>query len=470
MPSRRRSPSRLSLREAVETPDKTAALVTPDRALARRVLAALERWNVPVDDSGGDALADTPAGVFARLAAEAALGGLAPVPLLALLKHPLLRLGARGRRASRAVAALERAVLRGPAARSAGTPDWRMRLRPSAPSARRSTASDPRRLHRPTARSPPPRSWSQALGDALAPLAMPAERACRSPTLAARHRDCVDRARRATPTSSTPPSPATTARRWRRRSTKHRHAGRRRARASAPATMPSCSTPRIADRKVRRAERKGVRVRIFGPLEARLQTVDRMVLGGLDEGVLAAGHAQRSLAQSARCGTSSASICRSGASASSAHDFAQALGAPEVDPHPRGQARRRADGGLALRAAARGAVAGEERWAQALQRGDAISRWRARSTRRPASRNRSTRPEPSPPLAARPDKLVGHRDRELAARSLHDLRQARARSASARSGRHAARRRRPRQRDPRGDRRVHRAVRRRAARRSGAAN
>ena len=37
----------------------------------------------------------------------------------------------------------------------------------------------------------------------------------------------------------------------------------------------------------------------------------------------------------------------------SAHDFAQALGAPRGDPHPRRQARRRADGGLALRAAAR---------------------------------------------------------------------------------------------------------------------
>ena len=46
----------VALREAMETPGKTAALVTPDRALARRVLAALARWNVPVDDSGGDAL------------------------------------------------------------------------------------------------------------------------------------------------------------------------------------------------------------------------------------------------------------------------------------------------------------------------------------------------------------------------------------------------------------------------------
>ena len=50
----------VALREALETPGKTAALVTPDRALARRVVAALERWQVAVDDSGGDALADTP--------------------------------------------------------------------------------------------------------------------------------------------------------------------------------------------------------------------------------------------------------------------------------------------------------------------------------------------------------------------------------------------------------------------------
>jgi ATP-dependent helicase/nuclease subunit B len=60
----------VAMREAAETTDKTAALVTPDRALARRVTAALERWQLPVDDSGGDPLADTPAGVFARLAAE----------------------------------------------------------------------------------------------------------------------------------------------------------------------------------------------------------------------------------------------------------------------------------------------------------------------------------------------------------------------------------------------------------------
>src|SRR5262249_15352824 len=104
----------ISLRKAVETPHKTAALVTPDRALARRVLAALERWNVPVDDSGGDALADTSTGLFARLTANAALGGVAPVALLALLKHPLTRLGGTAGAHAFAVAALEKAVLRGP--------------------------------------------------------------------------------------------------------------------------------------------------------------------------------------------------------------------------------------------------------------------------------------------------------------------------------------------------------------------
>src|SRR5712691_10210763 len=104
----------VALREAIETKGKQAALVTPDRALARRVVAALARWNVAVDDSGGDALPDTPAGVFARLAAEAALGGLAPVALLALLKHPLMRLGARHGTHATAISALQRAILRGP--------------------------------------------------------------------------------------------------------------------------------------------------------------------------------------------------------------------------------------------------------------------------------------------------------------------------------------------------------------------
>lgn len=79
----------LAMRRALETAGKTAALVTPDRNLARRVAAQMRRWGVDVDDSAGTPLSLTPPGAFLRLALEAASSGFAPVALLALLKHPL---------------------------------------------------------------------------------------------------------------------------------------------------------------------------------------------------------------------------------------------------------------------------------------------------------------------------------------------------------------------------------------------
>lgn len=104
----------LLLREALETPGRTAALVTPDRALARRVAAELSRWGIAIDDSAGRALAETPVGAFLRLTAAAAAERFAPVPLLACLKHPLAA-GGRAPGAFRAaVRRLDRRVLRGP--------------------------------------------------------------------------------------------------------------------------------------------------------------------------------------------------------------------------------------------------------------------------------------------------------------------------------------------------------------------
>ena len=79
----------LAMRRTLQTPEKTCALVTPDRSLARRVAAQLERWGLDVDDSAGMPLAQTPPGAFLRLVADACAERLAPVPLLALLKHPL---------------------------------------------------------------------------------------------------------------------------------------------------------------------------------------------------------------------------------------------------------------------------------------------------------------------------------------------------------------------------------------------
>src|SRR4029077_5955523 len=79
----------LVLRRPLETPAATAALATPDRELARRVAAELQRWGIDIDDSAGTPLNRTPPGAFLRLGLDMAESELAPVPLLAALKHPL---------------------------------------------------------------------------------------------------------------------------------------------------------------------------------------------------------------------------------------------------------------------------------------------------------------------------------------------------------------------------------------------
>ncbi len=83
----------IAMREALEQPGRTAALVTPDRLLARRVSAHLKRWGVEADDSAGRPLSETPPGTLVLVLAAAAVESFAPVPLLALLKHPLVRKG-----------------------------------------------------------------------------------------------------------------------------------------------------------------------------------------------------------------------------------------------------------------------------------------------------------------------------------------------------------------------------------------
>ncbi len=83
----------LRLRAAIEDGQR-AALVTPDRRLARKVTAQLDRWRVKPDDSAGDVLAQTAPGRFLRQVAEARTEPLTAETLVALLKHPLCHTGA----------------------------------------------------------------------------------------------------------------------------------------------------------------------------------------------------------------------------------------------------------------------------------------------------------------------------------------------------------------------------------------
>ena len=104
----------LVLRQALETPGARAALVTPDRDLAGRVAAALLRFGIVADDSAGEPLTETPAGVLLRLLVRAVAEELAPVPLLALLKHPLSAAGISPIACRDAARKLETLCLRGP--------------------------------------------------------------------------------------------------------------------------------------------------------------------------------------------------------------------------------------------------------------------------------------------------------------------------------------------------------------------
>lgn len=103
----------LIMRETLEYPEKTAALVTTDRTLARRVATELERWNIKVDDSAGQPLALTPVGIFLRLIVKAVQSDFAPVDFLSLLKMPLTANGMDYAEIRKLTRDYEKKVLRG---------------------------------------------------------------------------------------------------------------------------------------------------------------------------------------------------------------------------------------------------------------------------------------------------------------------------------------------------------------------
>lgn len=83
----------LLVREALEQPEHRAAVVTPDRGLASRVVAHLLRWNIEADDTAGRPLSRTPAARVLLHLAETMTEDAAPVSLCALLQHPLVQAG-----------------------------------------------------------------------------------------------------------------------------------------------------------------------------------------------------------------------------------------------------------------------------------------------------------------------------------------------------------------------------------------
>ena len=339
----------VALREAVDRKDQRAALITPDRALARRVVSALARWKVPVDDSGGGALADSAAGVFARLSAEVALGGLEPVPLLALLKHPLLRLRGPYGAHDQAIAALEQALLRGPRPRSgsAGLGAALATFRETRDSLH---GSDPRR-------GLSERDLEAAadlvsrLAAALAPLEALTAGDHALAQLAARHREVIaglGKDEREVVAAFSNHDGTVLADALAKLIESPTAAGFAISRGDYAELFQAA----IGDRVVRRPETRDVRVHIYGPLEARLQRMDRVVLGGLQRRYLAGRDAQRSMAQPANAPRPRPRSARAPHRPLRAR-FRAGFGAPEVILTRAAKVGGRADRDLALRAAHR---------------------------------------------------------------------------------------------------------------------
>ena len=94
------------LRDTLETPGRTAALVCPDAGLARRVSAHLKRWDLEVTPSEGTPLAHLPAGIWFDALLDWWIEPADPVRIAALLHAP-------GTTVPEGAALFERWVLRG---------------------------------------------------------------------------------------------------------------------------------------------------------------------------------------------------------------------------------------------------------------------------------------------------------------------------------------------------------------------
>ncbi len=294
----------LIMRQALETPGQTAALVTADRTLARWVTAELARWDIRIDDSAGQPLANTPPAVYLRLLADAVASRFAPVPFLAFLKHPLCSGGMEKPAFRRLVRKLERDIYRGP--RPAGglqalekiiraDPEIKQRLRPFLSvitelkklerlfSGRESLFRDLLTTHIEAAEALAGTGtlWQGPAGDMLAVLI--AEAGDHSAVLP----------------------------------------------KMESAAYPGFFDAFLAGQVVRPAYSQHSRLFIWGTLEARLQQADVMILGGLNEGSWppeAPADPWMSQPMRKAFGVPSADW-RIG---QSAHDFVAALGAPRV--------------------------------------------------------------------------------------------------------------------------------------------
>lgn len=299
----------LLLRETLESSHRTAALVTPEASLARRVAAILERWGLDIAPSSGIPLQRTSPGGFLLLLTHWVRDPGDPVRLLAVLKHEFASIGREPADLQRIVSRLEREALRGPR-RHSTLEDLALRLEHPADEKKRPQPDcaafirDIARLHAPaSAAFAGERIDGKPAAEAIARLAEDIASGAR--VWSGRNGECA--ARFITQLGELSDSMGAIAA------------------DDFPAFAETVMQRMLAAPDV--AEHP--RIAIWGSLEARLQRRDRMILASLNEGswpkpAAADAFLNRTLRKQLNLPDPDERV------GLSAHDFAQMANAPEV--------------------------------------------------------------------------------------------------------------------------------------------
>jgi ATP-dependent helicase/nuclease subunit B len=368
----------LAVRETLETPNKTAMVVTPDRGIADRVLSAMRGYGVALDDSAGRLLSQTPAGSFLKLILDAAGDPGATRPLAALWASPLFALGEDRARLKRRLDGIDM-ILRG-ARPGRDFASVLARIPDDANRALLATLTTQLECLTPETR--PVGDWARLHAEVAEALAASdqqtgAENLWRKEdgeAAAALMRELITESEILPPVSL-------------------------RAYGELFDTL-------ARSRPVRPRGDVHPRLRLLGPIEARLLSADRVILAGLNEGIWPAGLGQdpwMSRGMRAEAGLPP----REKRLGLAAHDFAQLACAPEAIL----TRSERQDGAPAvasrwlwrLKTLARGAL-GEDGATRALRPSSAYLDYARALDHTPVS-SPIEEPRPCPPVSARPTSL-----------------------------------------------------------------
>lgn len=312
----------LLLRETLESSHRTAALVTPEASLARRVAAILERWGLDIAPSSGIPLQRTSPGGFLLLLTHWVRDPGDPVHLLAVLKHEFASIGKSPADLQRMVSRLELEALRGPR-RHASLEDLALRLETT----RFEETDDEEKKQRNERRK-------RALAECAAFVRQIAK--LHAPASAAFAGERIDGKQAAEAIARLAEAIADGAHVWAGRN------GECAARfitqlgelSDSMGAIAADDFPDFAETVMQRMSAapdvaEHPRIAIWGPLEARLQRRDRMILASLNEGswpkpAAADAFLNRTLRKQLNLPDPDERV------GLSAHDFAQMANAPEV--------------------------------------------------------------------------------------------------------------------------------------------